>query len=137
MKKGLFILLGALFIFAVYNNIMSPQVIGGQEASELVSEKAEPVYYQAAMFGIEDSDSIITFVITALMGIFGAAFGFVKAKLTKIVKVFREAYEAFEAVEKAMEDDKLTKAELTKIKSEFLEVIAAGRLLFKKEKGSE
>ena len=130
--KVLFVFLGiiTLFAFAVTQQTIEPPIVD----SELVLEAdPEPIIYQASILGDVDGDSAITWLFGLLASVFAGAFGFIKKKISKIAKLFKESYEAINAIDKALEDDNLSKTELKNIKKEMKDVIAAFKDLISKK----
>jgi hypothetical protein len=80
-----------------------------------------------------DAGTIITLVISGLTLFAGGAWAIAKGKLGEAKNLIKEAYDVVQVAVEAIEDDKITKAEIEKIKSEALEVKVAARVLFKKK----
>ena len=70
-------------------------------------------------------------IITVIIGFIAAFFAKIKPYIKKVVNLLKEFYELSSTMEKALDDDKITKAEIDAIKKDFAELKAAFRA-FKK-----
>lgn len=79
-----------------------------------------------------DLSTIITIVV-AIVGTFAGGFWLkAKGKLSKIIKLGSEAIEVANTLNKALEDDKITKDEINQLKKEVADVKAAWKNLTNK-----
>ena len=129
MKKTklLFLIIG---IFAITIAMVPIQELNVQH--DQTEQIVAPVFHKAGIF--DDSDGMITGIITFIMTVFAGAFAFIKKKLSKVLKLIKELYEAINEVDEALKDDKLTKDELKKIKEQLQDVVSAFKDLIKKDK---
>ena len=74
------------------------------------------------MFEGLDLSGIITIVLTLVTTFAGGLWLKAKGKLSKVVKLGKEAIDVASAIDDALEDDKLTKDEIKNLKKEFGDV---------------
>lgn len=135
MKKIKLLLL-TLGVFALTLALLPTETsqIETDYAIEQVSQlNEEVIMYQASIFGDMDGDNIITWIVGIFGTIFAGAFAFMKKKISKIATLFKELYEGINAVDKALEDDNLSKAELVSIKKELKDIVRAFKDLIAKD----
>ena len=81
-------------------------------------------------------ETILT-IVSALLGVIalvaGGYYAIVKGKLNQFKAVVKEGKDVVDAAISSLDDDKITKAEVEKIKQEAAEFKAAVKLLFAKE----
>lgn len=69
-----------------------------------------------------DLGSIITIVLAGITTFLGGFWLKAKGRIKKVVDLCREVYEAGNAVNEVLEDDKITKDEIKRVKKEFKDV---------------
>jgi Tfp pilus assembly protein PilO len=79
-----------------------------------------------------DSGTIITIVLGIVTTFAGGFWLKAKGKISKLGKLFFESYEVVAKFEAALEDDKITKAEIESLKKEAADVKAAFKDLVSK-----
>ena len=77
------------------------------------------------MFEGLDLGSILTIVLSLVTAFAGAFWLKAKGKLSKIIKLGKEAFDVASSLEKALEDNKITKAEIDVLKKDLKEVKSA------------
>lgn len=80
-----------------------------------------------------DASTIITLAISIITLFAGGGWLIAKGKLGEAKSLIKEAYDVVVVAVAAIEDDKVTQAEIEAIKAEALEVKVAARILFKKK----
>jgi len=80
-----------------------------------------------------DAGTIIAVIFAAFTTIFGGFWLKSKKKIGKVFLLIKEAYEVAQAATDALEDDKITKEEIERIKKEAADVKVAFKALFEKE----
>jgi Tfp pilus assembly protein PilO len=80
-----------------------------------------------------DFGTIITVIISGLTIFAGGFWLKAKGKLSKVINLGRQALDVAATLEKALEDNKVDKAEIKALKKELSEVKGAWKALTKKE----
>ena len=81
-----------------------------------------------------EASTILTLALTGLATFAGGIWAVAKGKLSKVIKLGREALDVATTLEMALEDDKITKDEIANIKIQLNELKGAWKSLIEKGK---
>ena len=99
----------------------------------VVADAATQSPVLVSIFSNIDGDSIATIIIGIVATVFGSAWAFLKNRLALVAKLARESVDVITEIDKSLSDDKLTKQEIERIKSERKDVRTAWQELIKKK----
>lgn len=85
------------------------------------------------MFESLDLGTIITIIISGIATFAGGFWLRAKGKIKLIINLLREGFELIDNLEKALGDDKITKAEIEELKADAARVKTAWKALSQKE----